>query len=491
MTRPVHRVAPATDTPVRQDSLRAHNLILTFRQIVGAPVPISRIELAAATGLTRPTISRIVDELLTAGLVVEAEPARSGNSGRPRVGLSLARTGPAGLGLDIRADSLSVCVVDLTGTVRHLDFAPHRVLPGHGAESGDHAAVAEPTGRHAAPSHSGAAVADPNLGRQGVAGDEPSPGRRAVAGDEQPSPGRWTVAGDEPVAGLGRAPGRGRDLDPEDTLRSLAAMAEKAIRAAMAENLTVVGATLAVPGPVDGGMVRFAPTLGWRDVDAGGILATLIGTDDLPVGVDNDAGLAALGELYAGGPELRDFVCVSGEFDIGAGLVLGGVPLRGSRGWGGELGHVMVDSAGPACACGASGCLQCYAGLQRIIDAAPDLPSSPQQPAVAIDTLVSNGSPEILAALNRAASALGIAVSALVNLVNVDTVLLGGSYSLLTSWLTDGIDRELRSRVLTTRWSPIEVRPSLLGPDAAVIGAALQAIDQVRRDPNPWLARRG
>ncbi|MBW6438866.1 ROK family transcriptional regulator [Actinoplanes hulinensis] len=434
MTRPVHRVAPATDTPVRQDSLRAHNLILTFRQIVGAPVPISRIELAADTGLTRPTISRIVDELLTAGLVVEAEPARSGNSGRPRVGLSLARTGPAGLGLDIRADSLSVCVVDLTGTVRHLDFTPHRALPGHGYGS--------------------------------------APSRRAVAD-------------------LDRTRGGGRGLDPEDTLRSLAAMAEKAIRATMAENLTVVGATLAVPGPVDGGMVRFAPTLGWRDVDAGGILSALIGTDDLPVGVDNDAGLAALGELYAGGPELRDFVCVSGEFDIGAGLVLGGVPLRGSRGWGGELGHVMVDSAGPACACGATGCLQCYAGLQRFIDAAPDLASSPQQPAVAIDTLVSNGSPEILAALNRAASALGIAVSALVNLVNVDTVLLGGSYSLLTSWLTDGIDRELRSRVLTTRWSPIEVRPSLLGPDAAVIGAALQAIDQVRRDPNPWLARRG
>ncbi|MBO3738837.1 ROK family transcriptional regulator [Actinoplanes flavus] len=430
MTRPVHRVAPATDTPVRQDSLRAHNLILTFRQIVGAPVPISRIELAAATGLTRPTISRIVDELLTAGLVVEAAPARSGNSGRPRVGLSLARTGPAGLGLDIRADSLSVCVVDLTGSVRHLDFAPHGPFPDHG------------------------------LDRQ-------------------------------PVAGFDRAPAEGRSLDPQDTLRSLATMAGKAIRTAMAENLTVVGATLAVPGPVDGGIVRFAPTLGWRDVDAGGILAALIGTEDLPVGVDNDAGLAALGELYAGGPELRDFVCVSGEFDIGAGLVLGGVPLGGSRGWGGELGHVMVDSAGPACACGATGCLQCYAGLQRIIDASPHLPPSPQQPAVAIDTLVSNGSPEILAALNRAASALGTAVSALVNLVNVDTVLLGGSYSLLTSWLTDGIDRELRSRVLTARWSPIEVRPAQLGPDAAVIGAALQAIDQVRRDPNPWLARRG
>jgi predicted NBD/HSP70 family sugar kinase len=404
MIRPVHRVAPATDTPIRQDGLRAHNLILTFQQIVGARrAPISRIELAATTGLTRPTISRIVDELLTAGLVVEAGPARSGASGRPRVGLSLARTGPAGLGLDIRAGALSACVVDLTGAVRHLDFAPHP----------------------------------------------------------------------------------GRDVPPDDTLRSLAAMAAKAIRAAAEEDLTVVGAMFAVPGPVqDGSVVRFAPALGWHDVEAGAMLEALIGSPGLPVLVGNDAGLATLGELYAGSPDLRDFVCVSGEFDIGAGIVLGGTPHRGSRG---HLGHLMVESGGRPCACGATGCLQCYAGLREILAAAgagdPGVP-----PAVAIDELVSAGSPAILAALDRAATALGVAVSALLNLVEVDTVLLGGGYSLLASWLTEGIEREIRERVLTAGWAPVEVRPAPLGPDAAVIGAALSAIDQVRRDPNGWLA---
>jgi predicted NBD/HSP70 family sugar kinase len=404
----VHRVAPATDTPIRQESLRAHNLILTFRQIVNArQAPISRIELVAATGLTKPTITRIVDELLAAGLIVEAEPARSGNSGRPRVGLTLARTGPAGLGLDIRADSLAVCVVDLTGAVRHLDFMPHQAPPGR--------------------------------------------------------------------------------LQPDEILRGLAAMAATAIRAAETADLTVVGATLAVPGPVDGGVVRYAPTLGWRDVDAGAVLTPLIGAGEVPVHIGNDAGLAALGELYAGGPELRDFVCVSGEFDIGAGVMLGGAPLRGARGWGGDLGHIMVDNSGPECACGATGCLQCYAGLRRILDSVPELPPSSQQLAVTIDTLAAE-TPAVAAALDRAATALGVALSALVNVVNVDTVLLGGGYSLLTSWLTAGIDRELRRRVVTARWSPIEVRPSLLGPDAAVIGAALQSVDQVRRDPNRWLA---
>ncbi|HWS36212.1 MAG TPA: ROK family transcriptional regulator [Actinoplanes sp.] len=406
MIRPVYRVAPATDTPVRQDSLRAHNLILTFRQIVGAgQAPLSRIELAAATGLTRPTITRIVDELLSAGLIVEAEPARSGSSGRPRVGLSLARTGPAGLGLDIRDDTVSVCVVDLTGTVRHLAYAAHT----------------------------------------------------------------------HPVA------------DSAATLASLARLASDAIRAARAEDLTVVGATVAAPGPIDGGMVRFAPALGWQDVDAGAALRALLQTD-LPVRVENGSALAALGELYAGGPELRDFVCVSGEFDIGAGLVLGGTPLRGSQGWGGELGHVMVDSAGPPCVCSSAGCLQCFAGLRQILGNAHSSPGGAGSPAVAIDALVSAGSAEILVALNGAATALGVALSTLINLVNVDTVLLGGGYSILTSWLTDGIQRELRHRVPASRWSPIEVRPSLLGPDGAVIGAALNSVDEVRRDPNRWLA---
>jgi predicted NBD/HSP70 family sugar kinase len=399
MTRPVHRVAPATDTPVRQESLRAHNLSLTFRQIVGAPAPISRIELAVATGLTRPTISRIVDELLAGGLIVEAGPARSGNSGRPRVGLSLSPTGPAGLGLDIRVDTLSACVVDLTGAVRHLAFAPR---PASAAE---------------------------------------------------------TLAG---LADLGRA----------------------AMTAAAAESLTVVGATLAVPGPVaDGRVVRFAPTLGWRDVDAGAALRPALG----PVTVDNDASLAALAELYASTPPLRNFVCVSGEFDIGAGIVLGGSLLRGARGWGGSLGHVAVAADGPPCVCGATGCLQEYAGLERILGGASCDPA----PAVAIDALVSAGDAKIVAALDRAGAALGVALSALVNIIDVDTVLLGGSYSLLASWLIEGVENELNHRVLTARWAPVSVRPAPLGPDAAVMGAALSAIDTVRQDPNSWLARVG
>ena len=93
----------------------------------------------------------------------------------------------------------------------------------------------------------------------------------------------------------------------------------------------------------------------------------------------------------------------------------------------------------------------------------------------------------VLAALERAGTALGVAISVMINIVEVDTVLLDGSYALLAAWLTDHIEAEIRRRVLTSRWVPIEVRAAPIGPDSAVIGAALVAIDAVRQDPVSWL----
>jgi predicted NBD/HSP70 family sugar kinase len=400
------------EAPARQESLRALNLALVFRQIVaassvGAAQAVSRTELAETTGLTRPTISRIVDELIGGKLVAEAGLAHDGRAGRPRVGLTLSREGPAGLGLDIRPDGLAACVADLTGTVRHLTFAP----------------AAQP-------------------------------------------------------------------YRPARILADLAKMARTAVREAAAERLTVVGVTLAAPGPVESGrIVRVAPALGWRNVDAGTKLRQALhrapSSGELPVSVENEANLAALGELHAGGNDATSFVYVSGSLGLGAGIVLDGKLMRGAHGWSGELGHVTVDPRGNPCPCGATGCLQTYASLEAILNR----PATGATPAAAISDLADAGDPAVLASLDTAASALGVALSNLVNLLDIDTVLLGGSYSILASWLTERIQAEMRRRILTAAWSPIEVRPALLGPDAAVIGAALRSVDTVWQSPWTWLAQ--
>ncbi|MEU7871772.1 hypothetical protein [Dactylosporangium sp. NPDC049140] len=70
-------------------------------------------------------------------------------------------------------------------------------------------------------------------------------------------------------------------------------------------------------------------------------------------------------------------------------------------------------------------------------------------------------------------------------------MLLGGSFSLLSSWLTANARAEIDQWVLSAGWAPIALRPALLGPDAAVIGAVLTSVDHVRQHPAAWLLRAG
>jgi predicted NBD/HSP70 family sugar kinase len=92
-----------------------------------------------------------------------------------------------------------------------------------------------------------------------------------------------------------------------------------------------------------------------------------------------------------------------------------------------------------------------------------------------------------LGALDTAGSALGVAVSGMLNVLDIGTVLLGGSFALLSSWLLPNVMAEVEQRMLSAAWAPVTVRPAMLGPDAAVIGAALTSIDQIRREPASWL----
>ncbi len=103
--------------PARQQSLRDHNLALALRVVADAAGPVSRAQIAAATGLTRATASTLVELLLAGGLLRETALLATPGSGRPAVGLTLAPGGLGGLGLEINVDYLAVTVVDLTGEV--------------------------------------------------------------------------------------------------------------------------------------------------------------------------------------------------------------------------------------------------------------------------------------------------------------------------------------------------------------------------------------
>src|SRR4051794_18105898 len=109
----------ASSAPVRQSSVRAHNLALVLQTVANRADRPSRAAIATLTGLTRATVSALVDDLVAGRLLAELEPAPRTGAGRPAAGLALSPDGPAGLGLEINVDYLAACVVDLTGAVRH------------------------------------------------------------------------------------------------------------------------------------------------------------------------------------------------------------------------------------------------------------------------------------------------------------------------------------------------------------------------------------
>lgn len=285
------------------------------------------------------------------------------------------------------------------------------------------------------------------------------------------------------------APNRGRD--PRAVIAELADVARTALADADDLGLTLVAATVAVPGLVSSETVLHAPNLGWHDVRLATYLRPLLPPSlrGLPVDVENEANLGALAELWRGDVG-RDFVHVSAEAGIGAALVVDGMLLRGRRGFAGELGHMPVYPDGLACPCGSHGCLEQYAGEEAVLRNCGLRDEAGDRVAVLVDQARS-GRAEVRQALDAAGRALGIALSGAVNLVDPETVVLGGAYAELADWLTPGMQTELAARVKIRRWQPDGLAVSALRREGPVIGAATAVVNRVITDPAYLQERRG
>jgi len=113
--RPHPDSAPERRTGARQGTLREHNLAIVLERIVTAVDPVSRARIAADTGLTRGTVSALVDRLIEARLVTELDPVAGAGAGRPAVPLVPARGTVVALGLEINVDYAAVRAIDLAG----------------------------------------------------------------------------------------------------------------------------------------------------------------------------------------------------------------------------------------------------------------------------------------------------------------------------------------------------------------------------------------
>ncbi|MDT0266017.1 ROK family transcriptional regulator [Streptomyces sp. DSM 44915] len=282
---------------------------------------------------------------------------------------------------------------------------------------------------------------------------------------------------------------RNQQREPAAVLAELRALAGRARAEAVRVGLRPAGLAVAVPGLVTraGSTVLRAPNLGWRDVELAGLLPTDLG----PVTVHNEASLGGLAELWSRTePAADSFVYVSAQIGIGASIVVDGHLLAGAHGFGGELGHVPVRPEGPVCGCGGRGCLETYAGEEAVLRAAGIEPG----PGVRLGALTARCEADeatALRAVRRAGTALGIALSGAVNLLDPRQVVIGGTLSRLAPWLLPPLRRELARRTTVAaggRPTPLPVTASPLGPDGPLRGAAGLAVRTALDQPATLLA---
>jgi predicted NBD/HSP70 family sugar kinase len=270
-----------------------------------------------------------------------------------------------------------------------------------------------------------------------------------------------------------------RGASPGDVIAALARLVEEALDEPFASGRRPMLATVAVPGLVDpAGELAVAPNLGWADVPVAGLICEALEDPPYAVRVENEANLGAVAELVEGaGRGLRDFVYVSGEIGIGAGVVLRGELFRGASGFAGEFGHLTIDPFGPPCGCGGRGCLERLAGQDALLRLAGwdsrmrCEGTRPEWPGAMLADSAREGHARTLEALSQVGHTLGIAIASLANLLDPEAVLLGGYLAPLSEWLRVPIEGELETRALAGRRMRCRVLPARLGGEAAVRGA--------------------
>jgi predicted NBD/HSP70 family sugar kinase len=245
----------------------------------------------------------------------------------------------------------------------------------------------------------------------------------------------------------------------------------------------IVGLGVSVPGAVreQDGLVRFAPNLGWVDEP----FTQMLGKElDLPVAAVNDADLGAMAEHLRGAAAgANDVAYLSGSVGIGGGFFVGGLPLRGAIGFAGEIGHVMVDSAGERCRCGAVGCLETKVGENQLLAAAGRLPGGGPPAVAEVIEAADSGDRRAGEAVDTAAHWLGVGLRPVFLLFNPETVVLGGLLSQVWIARRQIVLAGLDPDSLISARDRLDIRPSMLGDDAPLMGAAELAFTPLLSDP--------
>jgi predicted NBD/HSP70 family sugar kinase len=246
------------------------------------------------------------------------------------------------------------------------------------------------------------------------------------------------------------------------------------------------GVGVSVPGTVDlvTGHVGVAPNLGWLDVGLGAMLEEAL-PSGVPVVVGNDADLGVLAEHQRGNArDCDDVVFLIGRIGVGAGIIIGGLPVRGRDGHAGEIGHNVLDPTGPLCHCGQHGCIETFLGENTLLELAGRALPRTDAKVAALFKDARDGDRCAIHAIETAAEPLGRAIANLLNTLNPERVLLGGSLGEILELARPDVEAAVERYTFGGASPGVALQLPAFGGDSALLGAAEVGFTALLADPH-------
>ena len=258
-----------------------------------------------------------------------------------------------------------------------------------------------------------------------------------------------------------------------------------------------IGVGISSPGPLDPwrGIVRLAPNLaGWRNIPLGPRVADGLG---LPTFLERDTNVALMGEWrYGAAVGTENAIYLTLSTGLGGAAIIDGRPLIGTSGTAGEFGHITVELDGPRCGCGGMGHVEsissgtALANLGRALVAEqPDstlarmAADAPEIDARLVASAAGAGDAGAAALLSRAWIAFGALCASLVNALDPEVIVVGGSIAEHhQAPLFDQIAVEMERRAFPILLNKVRIVPAALGGDVSLIGS-LPIVNERIDDP--------
>ncbi len=273
-------------------------------------------------------------------------------------------------------------------------------------------------------------------------------------------------------------------------------LVEQALSIAKEQRLRVLGLGVGLPGLINlrQGELIVAPNLQWKNVP---LRLMWNQRFRLPVYIENEANLSALGEYYFGVAQgVENFIYVCSGIGLGGGIMIGGNLFRGGYGYAGEIGHVQRDPQGEQCACGRIGCWETQVGPRAVLRRVK------KELQVHSDKFLLNacqgdfdninfemvvkfaleGDSVCRQAIEDVATYLGAGIADLVNVFNPELVVIGGAFILGKDILQPIIQKTIFSNALQPSANSLRLAFSERGADACALGAIAIVLDDILRE---------